>query len=171
MISQLVSEIFIFESVIGRTQGRTDADSSPILLAHPEPFGSGELKTGAARWPHIGPWRHYNIKLTSPCRISANSGFSGSLFMFFFNVNAIITGITPIEPMLNKRDISNNIVTVLKARGKHAPANVNFTANDVSPRVRRCNVALTVERCYKICRHSQTIDGISSVQWRKVGRS
>ena len=30
--------------------------------------------------------------------------------------------------MLNKRDISNDIVTVLKARGKHAPANANFTA-------------------------------------------
>ena len=31
----------------------------------------------------VDPWRHCNVKVTSPCRISANSGFSGSLFHVF----------------------------------------------------------------------------------------
>ena len=43
-------------------------------------------RTSAARWPHVDPWRyhgHCNVKITSPCRISAYSGFSGSLFSCF----------------------------------------------------------------------------------------
>ena len=37
----------------------------------------------AARSAHVDPWRHCNAKMTSPCRVSAKSGFSGSIFMLF----------------------------------------------------------------------------------------
>ena len=37
-----------------------------------------------ARWPHICLWCHCKVKITSPCCISAYSGFSGSLFLKFF---------------------------------------------------------------------------------------
>ena len=41
-----------------------------------------------------------------------------------------------------------DIVTVLKAFGKSALADVNFTANDVSRGDRLCNVVFTLERRY-----------------------
>ena len=51
--------------------------------------------------------------------------------------------------MLKKRVISNNIVTVLKAGGKHMVADVIATQNDVSHGVRWCNIVLTLKRLYK----------------------
>ena len=36
-------------------------------------------RTSVARWPHVDPWRHWIVIMTSPRRISANSGFSLSL--------------------------------------------------------------------------------------------
>ena len=43
-------------------------------------------RTSAARRLHVDPWRHWNIKMRSPCRISAFSGFSRSLFLCFFPI-------------------------------------------------------------------------------------
>ena len=77
--------------------------------------------------------------------------------------------------MLKKRVISNDIVTVLKACGKRALADVNCY----------CKMTLVmaidgvmwflhlkdVTYSCKHMRHYQTIGAISSVQWRKVGRS
>ena len=40
-------------------------------------------RTLAALWPHVESRRHCNVIMTSPFRISASSGFSGSLFIFF----------------------------------------------------------------------------------------
>ena len=37
----------------------------------------------AARWPQFDQWRHCNVKITSPCRISAYPGNFGSLFHVF----------------------------------------------------------------------------------------
>ena len=42
-------------------------------------------RTSAARWPHVDQRRHLNVKMTSPCRISAYLGFSVSLFHVFQN--------------------------------------------------------------------------------------
>ena len=42
--------------------------------------------------PHIDPWRDCNVKMTSPCCISANSGFSGSLFYVLSIENAVLNG-------------------------------------------------------------------------------
>ena len=54
MIGRLVSEIFMFESVDRRTDGRTDAGSSPILLAHPEPSALVSKKWSQG-FPHYNP--------------------------------------------------------------------------------------------------------------------
>ena len=43
-------------------------------------------KWTAARRQHVDPWRHWNVSTTSPCRISAYTGFSGSLFHVFSNL-------------------------------------------------------------------------------------
>ena len=50
--------------------------------------------TSAARWPHVFPWRHCNYKMTSPCRISAYSGFSRSLFSmsFRYEIRYLVVG-------------------------------------------------------------------------------
>ena len=40
-------------------------------------------KQTAACWPNVYVWRHCNVKMTSPYRISAYLGFSGSLFHIF----------------------------------------------------------------------------------------
>ena len=50
-----------------------------------QPVGKIKKRT-AARLPHIHPLGHCNFRFTSPCRISANSGFSGSLFSCFTNI-------------------------------------------------------------------------------------
>ena len=42
-------------------------------------------RTSAARWSHVIPGRHCDVKMTSPCPISANSGFSGSFFFHVFS--------------------------------------------------------------------------------------
>ena len=39
-------------------------------------------KRAAARWPHIDPWRHCNVKITSLCKISAYSGFLEAFILF-----------------------------------------------------------------------------------------
>ena len=80
-----------------------------------------------------------------------------------------------MEPMLKKCDISNDKVTVLKALGKCALADVNcyckmtsvVTLDSVTLFLRKKD---TKYSC-KHMRHSPTIGGISSVQWQKVGRS
>ena len=43
-------------------------------------------------------------KMTSSCRISANSGFSGSLFHdFFFNIKAVLSGEQEKESIIRVR--------------------------------------------------------------------
>ena len=77
--------------------------------------------------------------------------------------------------MLKKRVISNDIVTVLKARGKRALADVNCyckmtsvaALDGVTSFLRSKYISYSCKRM----RHSQIIDWISAVQWRKVGRS
>ena len=59
-----------------------------IILSHiPVPARGKDEKTNSsvstARLPHVDPLCHCNVKMTSSCRISANSGFSGSLFHVF----------------------------------------------------------------------------------------
>ena len=77
--------------------------------------------------------------------------------------------------MLKKRVISNDIVTVLNARGKRTLADVNCYCKMMSVVALDC-VTLFLrmkDGIYSIdhMRHSPTIGGISSVQCRKVGRS
>ena len=95
MIGQLVSEILMFESVDGRTHGRTDGRRlESITISSSWAFGSGELKIHS-RWPRVDPRRHCNVKMTSLCRISANSGFSLTFnlyHVFFLFWNAIFSG-------------------------------------------------------------------------------
>ena len=80
----MVSEEKIFENVDGRTDGRTtDAGVTSILIAHLGAFGSGELKTRAARRAHAG-LTAIRDAITSPCCIAAYSGFSGSFFHGYF---------------------------------------------------------------------------------------
>ena len=52
----------------------------------------GKDKKTAKRWPHVDPLRHFNAKMTSPCRNSAYSGFSGSFLKFFSNLNEVFSG-------------------------------------------------------------------------------
>ena len=46
----------------------------------------------ASCWPHVDPCHHCNVKMASPCQISAYSGFSGSLFHVFPILSAVISG-------------------------------------------------------------------------------
>ena len=63
-----------------------------------------DKKRRVARWPHVDPWRHCNVKMTSPCRISVYSGFSGSLFHVFFpNINEVLNGEQDKEPIIRVR--------------------------------------------------------------------
>ena len=55
-------------------------------LTHTVPARGKDEKQTAARWPHVDPRRHCNVKMTSPCRISEYPVFSGSLLCFFFNI-------------------------------------------------------------------------------------
>ena len=74
-----------------------------------------------------------------------------------------------------KHVLSNDIVTVLKACGKRALADVNcyckmmsvMVLDSVTSFLRLIDVTYSCKRM----RHSTTIGGIFSVQWRKVGRS
>ena len=79
------------------------------------------------------------------------------------------------EPMLKKSDISNNIVKALKAHGKRELADINCYCKMTSVVVLD---GVTLFLCFKYAtysctrmQHSPTIGGISSVQWRKAGRS
>ena len=82
---------------------------------------------------------------------------------------------SPIEPMLKKRDISNNIVKALKAHGKPTLADINcyckmtsvMALDGVTSFLRFKYATYSCKRM----RHSPTIGGNSSVQWRKAGRS
>ena len=74
-----------------------------------------------------------------------------------------------------KRVISNDTVLVLKAHGKRALADVScyykmtsgMSLDGVTSFLRLKDVTYSCKRM----RHSPTIGGVSSVQWRKVGRS
>ena len=59
-----------------------------IVLSHTPIPAIGKYKKNrtAARLPHVDPWRHCFVIMTSPCRISAYSGFSGSLFHIFSSI-------------------------------------------------------------------------------------
>ena len=82
-----------------------------------------------------------------------------------------------IEPMLNKCYIciSNDIVTVLKARGKRTRADVNcyckmtsvVALDGVASFLRLKDATYSCKRM----QHSPTFGVISSVQWRNGGRS
>ena len=60
-----------------------------MFLTHTSVPALGKDKKGtAAHWLHVDPWRRCNVKMTSPCRISVYSGFSGSLF-HVFSINEV----------------------------------------------------------------------------------
>ena len=50
-----------------------------FYLSHIPVRARGKDKKIAVCRPHFDQWRHCDVKMTSPCRISANLGFSGSL--------------------------------------------------------------------------------------------
>ena len=58
-----------------------------FYLSHKPVTARGKDKTYsrtlAIRWSHADAWRLYNVQMASPCRISVNSVFSGSLFHVF----------------------------------------------------------------------------------------
>ena len=79
---------------------------------------------------------------------------------------------SPIEPMLKKSVISNDNVTVLKARGKHTLPDVNCYCK-LTPGVVLDGVTLflrlkDITNTCESMRHSPTIGGNSSVQWRNL---
>ena len=62
-----------------------------IYLSHIPVSALGKnTKQTAARWPYADPWRHCNVNIASPCRISAYSRFSGRLLQAFFNINEVL---------------------------------------------------------------------------------
>ena len=55
-----------------------------FYLSHTPVQALGKFKKRiTTRWPHVDSGRHCNVQMTSPCRISPNSGISGSLFHAF----------------------------------------------------------------------------------------
>ena len=62
-----------------------------IIISHIYLYQSvGKIKKRtAARWPHVPPWRHCNVKMTSPCLISAYFKFSGNPFHGLFHYKSI----------------------------------------------------------------------------------
>ena len=80
--------------------------------------------------------------------------------------------VLPIEPMLKKRVISNNNVTVLKGQGKGTLAEVNCYCKITSVMALDDVTSLlcmkVVTNTCKLMRHSPAIGRISSV---KIGRS
>ena len=59
-----------------------------IFLSHIPILALGKVKTGTvALWLYVDPWCHCNVKITSPCRISAYYGFPGRLYQVFFRYN------------------------------------------------------------------------------------
>ena len=46
---------------------------------------------------------HCNVKMTSPCRISGYSGFSGVFFKFFPNINEVLSGEQEKESIIRVR--------------------------------------------------------------------
>ena len=63
---------------------RTPDQDFRCFLSHiPVPAREKKTKRTAAHRPHVNPWSHWNVKMMSPCRISAYSGFSGSIFHVF----------------------------------------------------------------------------------------
>ena len=74
-----------------------------------------------------------------------------------------------------KNVIYQTIKSVLKGCGKHALADVNFKCKMTSVAgLDSVTLFLHLKDVTNKCkqmRHSPTIGGISSVQWRKVGRS
>ena len=77
--------------------------------------------------------------------------------------------------MLKNRVISNNIVTVLKGRGKCSLADVICYSKMMSMvAIDGVTSFLRWKHATYSCKgtqHSPTIGEISSVQWRKIGRS
>ena len=67
-----------------RTPARDFCFFLPISISHTRTSSGKYKKRTAASWPHIVLWRHCNVKMTSPCRNTFISGFSGSLFHVFF---------------------------------------------------------------------------------------
>ena len=59
----------------------------------PVPARGKDKEWTAAWWLQVDPWLHCSVKMASPCRISANSGFSGKLFhvLFFPIWNAVLS--------------------------------------------------------------------------------
>ena len=59
-----------------------------FYLSHtPIPALGKDKKRIASRSSHIDPWCNCNVKMTSPCRISSYSGFSGSIFLQVFPIS------------------------------------------------------------------------------------
>ena len=77
-----------------------------------------------------------------------------------------------MEPMLRKCVTSSDIVTGFNARGKHALADANCYCKMTSVVVLDgVTLFLRLNDVTYLCkhmRHSPTISGISSVQWRKI---
>ena len=91
------------------------------------------------------------------------------------DITPFLTHLTYRDNAKQKRVISNNIVTVLRACGKHALADVNCYCEMTSIVALDGVMSLLrlkdVTYLCKHMRHSPTIGRISSVQWRKLRRS
>ena len=51
-----------------------------------------DKKWTAACWPHVDLWHHCNVKIASPCRISAYSGFFWKPYSSFSSKNEVFFG-------------------------------------------------------------------------------
>ena len=141
------------------------------MLLSPKSLNMDFYKGIKGKWPFYG---HFPVlpfvKLSLLAGFTYNMDHSHAMY-----VKVAFLHTSPIEPMLKKCFISNDIVTVLKACGKHTLCDVNcyckmtsvvaldgvtsfFSWKDITNHV---NVRDTV----------QLFAGISSVQWPKVGRS
>ena len=53
--------------------------------------------------PHVDLWHHCTVRMTSPCRISAYSGFSGNLSHVFQQQNEVFSGEKEKESIIRVR--------------------------------------------------------------------
>ena len=65
---------------VGIFLSTVDTNDGFYLSHMPVPAHWKDKKRTATRQPHVDPWRHCDVKMTSPCRTSAYSGFSGRPF-------------------------------------------------------------------------------------------
>ena len=78
--------IRVFERELSHMLGKNDENIDLVsenILSNIPISARGKHEQLAARWPHVDPRRHCNVKSSSLYRIAAYSGFSGSHFHVF----------------------------------------------------------------------------------------